>query len=144
MTSFSPDLVGRRFDQGRIDAVWSFDITHLSCGEGDIYLCAIRDDHSRRVLGWAVDDHMRTELVALAVARAVFVRGGRAKGVILHLDRGSPIHRAPIWPPPVLCTGCAARWAPLVNVGTTPARNRCGRASSTSTTIGMHSAANRD
>ena len=54
-----------------------------------MFLCAISDEHSRRVLGWAVDDHMRTELVTLAVARAVFIRGGRAKGVILHSDRGS-------------------------------------------------------
>jgi len=87
--SFPPDLVGRCFDQGRINAVWSSDITYLSCGQGDMFMCAIRDEHSRRVLGWAVDDHMRTELVTAAVARAVFVRGGHAKGVILHSDRGS-------------------------------------------------------
>lgn len=87
--SFPPDLVGRRFDQGRIDAVWSSDITYLSCGEGDMYLCAIRDEHSRRVLGWAVDDHMRTELVTAALDRAVFTRGGHAEGVILQSDRGA-------------------------------------------------------
>jgi putative transposase len=87
--SFPPDLVGRCFDQGCINAVWSSDITYLSCGEGDMFMCAIRDEHSRRVLGWAVDDHMRTELVTLAVERAVFVRGGHAKGVILHSDRDS-------------------------------------------------------
>lgn len=73
----------------RIDAVWSSDITYLSCGEGDMYLCAIRDEHSRRALGWAVDDHMRTELVTTAVDRAVFTRGGHAKGVILQSDRGT-------------------------------------------------------
>ncbi|WP_139805498.1 IS3 family transposase, partial [Mycobacterium intermedium] len=87
--SFPPDLVGRCFDQGRIDAVWSSDITYLCCGDGDMFLCAIRDEHSRRALGWAVDDHMRTELVTLAVERAAFVRAHRCQGVILHSDRGT-------------------------------------------------------
>ncbi|MBO0880023.1 MAG: IS3 family transposase, partial [Mycobacterium sp.] len=89
--SFPPDLVGRNFDQGHVDIVWSSDITYLSCGEGDMFLCAIRDEHSRRALGWTVEDHMRTELVTTAVDRAVFVRGGRCRGVILQSDRGSPI-----------------------------------------------------
>jgi putative transposase len=87
--SFPPDLVGRHFDQGRVNAVWSSDITYLYCGDGDMFLCAIRDEHSRRALGWFVDDHMRTELVTTAVDRAVFMRGGRCKGVILQSDRGS-------------------------------------------------------
>ena len=66
--------------------MWSSDITYLSCGEGDMFLCAIRDEHSRRVLGWAVADHMRTELVTTAVDRAVFTRGGGVNGVVLHSD----------------------------------------------------------
>jgi putative transposase len=87
--SFPPDRVGRDFDRGRVDAVWSSDITYLTCGEGDGYVCAIRDEHSRRVLGWSLADHMRTELVEAAVDAAVSMRGGSVAGTILHSDRGS-------------------------------------------------------
>ncbi|WP_137726607.1 IS3 family transposase [Prescottella subtropica] len=86
--SFPPDLVERRFDQGGIDAVWTSDITYLTCGEGDMYLCAIKDEHSKKALGWSVDDHMRTELVTDTVEKAVATRGGEVAGTIMHSDRG--------------------------------------------------------
>ncbi|MFD6161069.1 IS3 family transposase [Nocardia sp. NPDC060256] len=87
--SFPPDLVGRDFDRGRVDAVWSTDITYLSCGGIDMYLCAVRDEHSKKVLGWAVADHMRVELATAAVDMAVKTRRGCCQGTILHSDRGS-------------------------------------------------------
>ena len=87
--SFPDDLVQRRFDQGRLDAVWTSDITCLTCGEGDMYLCAIKDEHSKKVLGWALADHMRTELVLEALDIAVAARGGKAEDAIIHSDRGT-------------------------------------------------------
>lgn len=82
------DLVGRRFDTGELDRVWTSDITYLRTGEGWLYLCAVRDGCSRRVIGWAIDDHMRTDLVESAVAMAVAMRGELAGEVVLHADRG--------------------------------------------------------
>jgi transposase InsO family protein len=61
----------------------------MTCGEGDMYLCAIRDEHSKRVLGWAVADHMLTEPVTDALAQAVAVRGGQVGGTIMHSDHGA-------------------------------------------------------
>lgn len=89
--SFPPDRVRRHFDQGRLDAVWMTDITYLTCGEGDMFLCAIRDGHSRRVLGHVVADHIGGDMVCEAIDAAVRCRqedGRDVAGTILHSDRG--------------------------------------------------------
>lgn len=82
------DLVKRRFDVGALDRVWTSDITYLRTGEGWLYLCAVRDGCSRRVIGWAIDEHMRTDLVEAALAMAVAMRGELAEPVAFHADRG--------------------------------------------------------
>ena len=82
------DLVGRRFDTGALDRVWTSDITYLRTGQGWLYLCAVRDGCSRRVIGWAIDDHLRADLVESALSMAVVMRGELAATVIFHADRG--------------------------------------------------------
>ena len=83
-----PDLVERRFDQGVLNVVWTSDITYLATDEGWLYLCAVRDGCSRRVLGYAFSASLHTDVVESALRRAVTFREGDTAGVIFHADRG--------------------------------------------------------
>jgi transposase InsO family protein len=84
-----PDRVGRGFDPGAPDVAWCQDITYIPTGEGWLYLASALDLGSRRLIGYSMADHMRTELVLDALGMAVAARGGHAAGVIAHADRGS-------------------------------------------------------
>lgn len=66
-----PDLVGRAFTPGRPDWAWCQDITYIATGEGWLYLASVIDIGSRRMLGYAMADHMRTELVIDALDMAI-------------------------------------------------------------------------
>jgi transposase InsO family protein len=83
------DLVGRDFNPTEPDTTWAGDITYLRTGEGWLFLATVIDLFSRRVIGWSVASHMRTELVANALEMAVASRGGTVDGVVFHTDRGS-------------------------------------------------------
>lgn len=84
------DHVRRDFNPAAPDVRWCGDITYLRTGEGWLYLATVIDLFSRRVIGWSVANHMRTELVADALKMAVATRGGRVDaGVVFHSDRGS-------------------------------------------------------
>ena len=84
-----PDLIGRRFEPGPPDTAWVQDITYIPTLEGWLYLASVLDLGSRRLLGYSMADHMRTELVLDALGMAVAARGGAVAGVIGHADRGS-------------------------------------------------------
>ena len=86
-----PDLVGRRFAPGAPDVAWCQDITYIPTREGWLYLASVLDLGSRRLLGYSMADHMRTELVLDALGMAAAARGGdhAVAGVISHADRGS-------------------------------------------------------
>ncbi len=87
------DLPKRAFGPGtvEIDRVYVGDITYVSTWEGWLYLATVIDLSSRRVVGWAMAEHMRAELVCDAMAMAIDVRRP-APGLIFHSDRGaSPI-----------------------------------------------------
>ena len=133
--SFPPDLVDRVFDRGRLGAVWLTDITYLTCGEGDMFLCAIRDGHSRKVLGYGIADHIGAEMVTEAIDAAVAGRGGRCGGTVLHSDRGGEF-TAHLTARACFRTGCAGRWVRPGFAGTRVPRNRSGRRSSMRNTTG--------
>ena len=82
------DLVDRAFGAAAPDRLWVADITYLRTWEGWLYLVAVQDLYSRRIVGWAMADHMRTELVTDALQMAL-ARRRPAPGLIWHSDQGS-------------------------------------------------------
>jgi transposase InsO family protein len=83
------DLVHRDFTADAPNQLWLTDITEHRTAEGKIYLCAIKDVFSNRIVGWAIDERMKARLVVAAIEMAVARRGGDVAGCILHSDRGS-------------------------------------------------------
>ncbi len=83
----APDLVSRQFAVAAPDRLWLADITYLRTDEGFLHLAFVLDAHSRRVVGWSMASHLRTELVVDALEMAIW-RRRPAAGLIHHTDRG--------------------------------------------------------
>jgi len=84
----APDLVQRDFTAFAPDELWVADITYVSTGEGWLYLATVLDTWSRRVVGWAMGDTLRTALVLEALNMAVWNRRPAGE-VVHHSDRGA-------------------------------------------------------
>ncbi len=84
----APNLLEREFDVDAPDKVWVGDISYVWTYRGWTYLATVLDLYGRRVVGWALDDHMRTDLVQSAFEMARLQRDVKP-GLIFHSDRGS-------------------------------------------------------
>ena len=83
----APDLVQRDFTTDGPDRLWVGDITYVTTWAGPLYLAVVLDVWSRRIVGWAMATHLRTQLVLDALSMAL--RQRRPQGVIHHSDQGS-------------------------------------------------------
>jgi putative transposase len=85
----APNLLNREFEVEKPDVAWVADVTYIWTVEGWLYLAVIVDLFSRKVVGWSIADHMRTELVLDALKAALGSRVPDTEGLLFHSDRGS-------------------------------------------------------
>lgn len=86
------DLVQRDFTASEPNQLWLADITEHWTGQGKLYLCAVKDVHSNRIVGYSIDSRMKSRLAVGALDNAVARRradGVEVAGCVLHSDRGS-------------------------------------------------------
>jgi transposase InsO family protein len=82
------DLVGREFTAARPNLLWFTDITEHPTGEGKLYLCAVKDACSKRIVGYSIDARMTSQLAISALRNAISLRDPDATAIV-HSDRGS-------------------------------------------------------
>jgi putative transposase len=85
----APNVLDRKFEVAAPNRVWAGDITYLATAEGWLYLAVIIDLFSRRVVGWAIEEHMETSLVTGALEMALRRRHRDGEHLLHHSDRGS-------------------------------------------------------
>ncbi|MGW0432026.1 transposase [Micromonospora sp. NPDC003197] len=84
-----PDLVNRQFTADAPNRLWVADATRIACGEGVLWLAAVRDAFSNRIVGWKTSDRCNTDLVLGALEYGTWSRDVRDGQLIHHSDRGS-------------------------------------------------------
>ncbi|WP_085989310.1 IS3 family transposase [Rhodococcus pyridinivorans] len=84
------DLVGRVFTADAPNTLWLTDITEHRTEEGKLYLCAVKDVYSNRIVGYSISDRMKSRLAVTALESAVARRDSVA-GCVVHSDRGSQV-----------------------------------------------------
>ena len=86
LEAIQANVLDREFRPERPDAVWTADITYLATAEGWLYLAVVMDLYSRRIVGWSMANHLRTDLVLAALEMALMQR--KPANVIHHSDQG--------------------------------------------------------
>jgi transposase InsO family protein len=81
------DLVRREFRADALNELWFTDLTEHPTAEGKLYLCAVKDACSNRIVGYSISDRMTSALAVQALANAIRMRG--PVGTVVHSDRGS-------------------------------------------------------
>ena len=133
------DLVQRDFRPGAPNVLWVADLAYLRTWEGWLYLVAVQDAFSRRIVGWSMADHMRADLVVDALNMAIARRRPDA-GLIHHSDQGSQFVSLAFGQ---ACgkAGSPGRWAAAATASTTRwprASSRRSRRSSSAASPGPH------
>ena len=123
----SADLVNREFDRDGPNQLWMTDITEHPTREGKLYVCAVLDAWSRKVVGWSIDRKQTAAMVNSALAMAIKSRRPRP-GAVVHSDRLNPAssRHGRSASDSEKRTSCS-HWAPLATRSTTPWSSRSGR-----------------
>ena len=86
--AIAPNLLAREFEASAPNQKWAADFTYLWTAEGWLYVAVVMDLYSRRIVGWSMQSHMTTQLVADALMMAIW-RRGKPDALLHHSDRGS-------------------------------------------------------
>ena len=106
----APNLLDRQFTAAAPNQVWLADLTYVATGEGWLYMAAIMDLHTRKIVGWSMRDHLRAELATSALLMAT-QRQRPGAGLVHHSDRG-------------IQYACGDYQAALARAGITPSMSR--------------------